>query len=111
MLAICGHAEVLKSPEHLLRSCPFAAAVWFLSPYGLRMHEEPRLPFLEWCQEVLHSLPKDLMDLFLTLMWVMWKARKAVWNGLKDDRHSVTKKQKILMELSPCAQVLSMNML
>lgn len=67
--------------EHILRDCPNAVAVWFLSPLCFRVNAAKNYGWKDWTAS-LAKLSNEIFDLVLVLIWSIWKDKNAFfWNG------------------------------
>lgn len=78
---VCQGEE--ETAAHVLLSCPFARAVWFISPSGLRSVGTMRRQLKDWLLSVLEMKKVDF-ELACMIMWGIWKERNSwVWKGFK----------------------------
>lgn len=71
---VCKKEE--ENAPHVLLRCPFARAMWFSSPFGIRLSKSVRLSLKDWLLMVLENKEVDF-DLACVIMWGIWQERNS----------------------------------
>ncbi|XP_050136217.1 uncharacterized protein LOC126611959 [Malus sylvestris] len=71
---VCKGEE--ENAAHVLLTCPFARAVWFSSPFGIRLSRSVTLSLKDWLLMVLENKEMDF-DLACVIIWGIWQERNS----------------------------------
>ncbi|XP_057415854.1 putative ribonuclease H protein At1g65750 [Lotus japonicus] len=67
--------QAAESVEHALRDCPWSRRMWFASPLGFSWPADLSQSFGEWCCSLLLDAPQEVVEIFATVCYYIWRAR------------------------------------